>query len=99
MLVLCLTWMLFPPYMIEELLLQGKAFAGTIPSEIGRLAALEQLALNRASYIGQIPSELGQLENLEYLLLDSNKLSGTLPCQLGNLADGLGKFPPIGFHT
>ncbi|CAB1097750.1 unnamed protein product [Ectocarpus sp. CCAP 1310/34] len=59
--------------------------AGTIPKELGNLAALVTLWLsNRLE--GPIPQELGNLENLQQLCLSENQLTGPIPKELGNLA-------------
>jgi hypothetical protein len=66
----------------------GLAFrlSGTIPSEIGLLAALTQLELSSSrSLVGTIPTEIGRLTDLKYLLLNDNQLNGTIVTEVGNL--------------
>ena len=58
---------------------------GTVPRELGQLAALELLALHSNLLTGSIPSELGQMTTLETLYFQSNHLTGTLPDTLGEL--------------
>ena len=73
--------------------LVGIGLAGSIPPEIGDLAALESLSLGsdlrneRYNYLtGSIPSEIGDLANLRRLVLPINNLTGSIPPELGNLA-------------
>jgi hypothetical protein len=51
----------------------------TIPTQIGRLAALTQLNLFDAELTGTVPSQVGNLRNLTALIVHSNQLTGTLP--------------------
>ena len=55
------------------------AFAGTLPMEMGFMAALTHLGLHSNMFIGLIPSELGLLTNLHSLQLYNNSLTGSLP--------------------
>ena len=69
--------------------------SGTIPPEIGNLAALTSLSLSNHYFTGSIPAELGSLTNLTSLDLSRYRynrdaiygegLSGAIPTQLGNL--------------
>jgi len=59
--------------------------AGTIPAEIGELAALTSLDLGNNSLSGLIPPTLGKLTQLQYLKLAFNTISGRLPDQLSDL--------------
>ena len=59
--------------------------AGSIPAELGSLAALERLNLARNELSGVIPPELGGLSALEELSLYDNELSDPIPAELGGL--------------
>ena len=59
---------------------------GSIPPEIGNLAALEILDLYGNNLTGSLPPEIGNLAALEVLNLYDNALSGSIPTELANLA-------------
>eukprot|EP00752_Nemacystus_decipiens_P008486 g7583.t1 len=71
---------------VKQLKLDANNLRGTIPEELGELAALEYLYLSRNQLTGTIPGELGELAALEYLYLSGNQLTGTIPGELGKLA-------------
>ncbi|CAN0358579.1 unnamed protein product, partial [Scytosiphon promiscuus] len=50
--------------------------AGSIPPEIGKLAALQLLSLSNNQLTGTIPAALGALSNLTRLSLCGNELTG-----------------------
>ena len=52
---------------------------GSIPSEIGGLAALNYLYVGSNGLNGSIPSEIGELNALTYLSLTLNGLTGSIP--------------------
>ncbi|CAN0109764.1 unnamed protein product, partial [Ectocarpus sp. 8 AP-2014] len=60
---------------VVELILGRNNLQGTIPPELGNLAALQQLDLGRNGLSGPIPPELGKLAALEELYLFDNELS------------------------
>ncbi|CAM9568174.1 unnamed protein product [Ectocarpus sp. 4 AP-2014] len=60
---------------------------GTIPKELGNLAALRMMWLQHNSLEGPVPPELGDLTSLQLLYLWDNELTGHIPRQLGNLAN------------
>ena len=68
-----------------ENLYSGPGISGTLPTEIGNLAALTQLTLSNNLLSGSIPTQLGSLTGLTWLLLDNNLFSGSIPTQLGSL--------------
>ena len=70
---------------LGTLLLGGNLLTGTIPVELGSLAALGQLDLSENQLSGEIPTELGSLTNLLALRLNNNGLSGEIPAGLGKL--------------
>ncbi len=65
--------------------LERNELAGTIPPELGRLAALKSLNLGVNDLTGGIPAELGSLAALEVLRLRRNALTGPVPAELSNL--------------
>ena len=60
---------------------------GSIPAELGGLAALTELWLDTNQLTGSIPSELGGLANLTELVFGDNQLTGPIPSELGGLAN------------
>ena len=72
---------------VTSLELRENGLAGSLPSEIGDLAALESLDLGGNGLTGPIPPELGRLARLERLVLDGNRLTGPMPTELGDLAN------------
>ena len=71
---------------VMSLSLENNQLVGSIPAELGNLAALQHLYLNNNQLIGEIPGELGNLSGLRTLSLAVNQLSGNIPAELGNLA-------------
>ena len=59
--------------------------SGTIPAEIGDLAALTTLDISSHQLSGSIPTALGSLTSLTSLDLSGNALSSEIPSQLGSL--------------
>lgn len=72
---------------VTELNLQAKILTGTIPAEIGDLAALTRLNLSHNYLTGPIPEEIGSLAELTTLNLNYNSLSGPIPPEIGQLAE------------
>jgi Leucine-rich repeat (LRR) protein len=70
---------------VTALTLDGNHLDGTIPSEIGDLAALTTLLLRRNALSGSIPAEVWSLTRLVTLALGGNSLTGSLPAAIGNL--------------
>ena len=75
------------PRRVRGLLLADLGLNGTIPAELGLLAALTRLDLDGNDLGGEIPPELGQLSNLDQLYLFDNDLTGKIPPELGDLAN------------
>ena len=69
--------------------LEPNGLNGTVPTQLGTLAAARELYLGVNDLSGVMPTELGNLQNLEFLSLRSNSLSGTVPTQLGRLSGTL----------
>lgn len=61
--------------------------SSTLPTEIGRLAALESLTFVNDGWTGTFPTELARLTILTSLELSSNPFTGTIPTELGLLTD------------
>ena len=59
--------------------------SGTIPAELGDLAALTLLDISSHQLSGSIPAALGSLTGLTSLDLSGNALSSEIPAQLGSL--------------
>ncbi|MCZ0934972.1 MAG: Ig-like domain-containing protein [Gemmatimonadetes bacterium] len=83
---------------VDELVLEGRydsearafishGLMGSIPAELGDLAALKTLRLRANELEGPIPTELGNLADLRWLDLFYNELEGPIPAELGNLAN------------
>lgn len=70
---------------VTSLVLPVNGLTGSIPPELGNLAALRDLRLYTNQLNGSIPPELGQLTNLEMLHFYANSLTGTIPVSLQNL--------------
>jgi hypothetical protein len=59
--------------------------SGSLPPEMGDLAALQNLNLEYNQLTGEIPPELSQLSSLQVLNLKSNQLTGAIPVSFTNL--------------
>lgn len=70
---------------VTQLSLPDRGLTGTVPPEIGNLAALRLLDLQRNELSGSLPTEIGYLESLEELNVSINRLTGEVPAELGNL--------------
>ena len=64
----------------------NELLTGSLPAELGQLAALRILRLTDNHLTGPIPAQLGQLAELVELSLDGNALTGRIPAQLDRLA-------------
>ena len=71
---------------VTDIELEYNNLSGSLPSELGQLAALESLSLRFNSLTGGIPPEMGQLAELIKLHLGRNNLSGRIRPELGSLA-------------
>ncbi|CAB1115505.1 unnamed protein product [Ectocarpus sp. CCAP 1310/34] len=70
---------------VVNLDLQYNNLQGSIPPELGKLAALRALDLHGNQLIGRIPKELGGLTELKKVTFYHNNLTGRIPEELGNL--------------
>ena len=75
------------PQRVAVLFLWNKGLTGSIPPEVGSLAALEELILFDNHLSGPIPIEIGSLAALEELVLFDNQLSGPIPIEIGSLSN------------
>ncbi|MEB3360378.1 MAG: putative Ig domain-containing protein [Synechococcales bacterium] len=64
---------------VTALDLSNNNLTGTLPKELGDMAALRTLDLSRNQIGGQIPADLKDLGNLKSLRLDENQIRGPLP--------------------
>jgi hypothetical protein len=62
---------------------ENSGLVGSIPAELGTLAALEHLNLIGNQLTGSIPPEIFDIPTLSQLLLDLNPLTGSIPSGLG----------------
>ena len=72
---------------MSALVLGSNQLSGSIPPELGNLAALQHLDLSENQLSGTIPPQLGTLANLQVMNLQYNQLSGTIPPQIGSLSN------------
>jgi len=72
---------------VTEINLSNNNLTGTIPPEIGQLAALTRLNMHSNNLSGNIPSTIGNLSELLQIWLFKNQLSGMLPPEIGNLSN------------
>lgn len=71
---------------VTQIDLAGNGLVGTLPYEVGDLAALERLDLRWNAISGNLPNELGALAALKTLLLTGNDLTGDIPWTLGDMS-------------
>ena len=79
---------------VVRLQLIRNGLTGTIPPELGSLAALEFLSLSENGLTGSIPPELGNLRSLTTLSIGGNRLTGSIPPELGRLNNLKGLYLP-----
>ena len=72
---------------VTEINLSNNNLTGTIPPEIGQLAALTRLNMHSNNLSSSIPSTIGNLSELLQIWLFKNQLSGMLPPEIGNLSN------------
>jgi len=72
---------------VSSLSLGANQLAGSIPPELGDLAALLYMGLPDNQLTGPIPPELGSLSDLIALELPNNALGGEAPPELASLVD------------
>lgn len=72
---------------VTHINLNSNNLAGTIPTEIGELAALTTLNMHTNNLSGGIPATIGDLNELSQIWLFRNQLSGELPPEIGNLSN------------
>ena len=71
---------------VTKLSLKYNNLTGSLPKELGQLAALTTLTLDGNQLTGILPEEWGQLASLKVLSLTYNQLTGILPVEWGQLA-------------
>lgn len=71
---------------LEVLGLLGGDLGGSIPPELGSLAALRELRVADNELTGGIPAALAAATSLEFLDLSLNQLTGTIPPEIGDLS-------------
>ena len=71
---------------LQRLELQANQLTGSIPADLGHLAALRSLDLSSNSFRDSIPKEIGDLIELRRLDLRQNQFAGRVPDKLGQLA-------------
>ncbi len=67
--------------------LRSNQLAGSIPPEVGNLAALQHLEIDSNQLVGAIPPSFGQLAQLQELSLKENQLTGQIPIELTTLSN------------
>ncbi len=72
---------------VTTLNLYANLLSGSIPPEIGNLAALTSLILPNNKLSGSIPPQIGQMAQLSVIYIANNQLSGPIPAEMGNLAN------------
>lgn len=66
--------------------LQGNAFTGPLPPNIGQeIPEIFSLLLSENQFDGEIPPSVGNLLNMRNLRLAGNQLGGSIVPELGNL--------------
>jgi hypothetical protein len=68
---------------VVEIALSGRGLTGSVPPELGHLAALKVLNLSDNQLTGSVPAALGHLAELRWLDLWGNQLTGEVPAALG----------------
>ncbi|KAK5836802.1 receptor-like protein 7 [Gossypium arboreum] len=64
---------------LQNLVLSGTNFSGTLPQSIGKLVNLTRLDLSSCNFSEAIPSSLSNLQQLVYLDLKFNNFTGQIP--------------------
>jgi len=70
---------------VVEVELVGGGLEGTLPTEIGNLAALEVLSVAENMLTGTLPTEIGNLSALHEMNFFANRLEGAIPTEIGHL--------------
>ena len=70
---------------VTTLYLASNGLSGSLPKELGELAALEFIHLGSNQLTGAIPKEIGNLSLITELQLYLNKLSGSIPTEISGL--------------
>jgi Leucine-rich repeat (LRR) protein len=70
---------------VTALDLKANNLSGTIPPEMGNLAALSSLNLYDNQISGIIPPEIGDLTSITTLYLYNNQIGGTIPPEIGEM--------------
>ncbi|XP_040947364.1 receptor-like protein 7 [Gossypium hirsutum] len=65
---------------LQNLVLSGTNFSGSLPQSIDKLVNLTRLDLSSCNFSGAIPSSVSNLQQLVYLDLSSNNFTGQIPC-------------------
>ncbi|MFQ6652845.1 hypothetical protein Gotur_024525 [Gossypium turneri] len=65
---------------LQNLVLSGTNFSGSLPQSIDKLVNLTRLDLSSCNFSGAIPSSVSNLQQLVYLDLSFNNFTGQIPC-------------------
>nr|KJB77022.1 hypothetical protein B456_012G117000 [Gossypium raimondii] len=65
---------------LQNLVLSGTNFSGSLPQSIDKLVNLTILDLSFCNFSGAIPSSVSNLQQLVYLDLSFNNFTGQIPC-------------------
>ncbi|KAB2087579.1 hypothetical protein ES319_A04G113500v1 [Gossypium barbadense] len=65
---------------LQNLVLSGTKFSGSLPQSIDKLVNLTRLDLSHCNFSGAIPSSVSNLQQLVYLDLSFNNFTGQIPC-------------------
>ncbi|TYI87729.1 hypothetical protein E1A91_D04G156100v1 [Gossypium mustelinum] len=65
---------------LQNLVLSGTNFSGSLPQSIDKLVNLTRLDLSSCNFSGAIPSSVSNLQQLVYLDLSLNNFTGQIPC-------------------
>ncbi|KAK9107126.1 hypothetical protein Syun_023137 [Stephania yunnanensis] len=73
-------------YSLQEIILSGTKFSGSIPQSIRKLVLLRKFHISQCNFSGMVPHSIWDVGQLKFLDLVGNNLEGQIPSSISKLS-------------